>query len=94
MAVDVLLGLQWGDEGKGKIIDVLTGKADIVVLAPVFATASHPTARTLGPTRFAALVRQVPCPVIALGGITSHTARRLTHSGAHGLAGIGWSGEA
>ena len=24
MAVDVLLGLQWGDEGKGKIVDVLT----------------------------------------------------------------------
>ncbi len=22
MAVDVLLGLQWGDEGKGKIVDV------------------------------------------------------------------------
>ncbi len=26
MAVDVLLGLQWGDEGKGKIVDVLTSK--------------------------------------------------------------------
>jgi adenylosuccinate synthase len=26
MAVDVLLGLQWGDEGKGKIVDVLTGR--------------------------------------------------------------------
>ena len=22
--VDVLLGLQWGDEGKGKVVDVLT----------------------------------------------------------------------
>jgi len=28
--VDVLLGLQWGDEGKGKIIDVLTPKYDII----------------------------------------------------------------
>jgi adenylosuccinate synthase len=28
--VDVLLGLQWGDEGKGKIVDVLTPKYDIV----------------------------------------------------------------
>ena len=27
---DVLLGLQWGDEGKGKIVDVLTPKYDIV----------------------------------------------------------------
>lgn len=30
MAVDVLLGLQWGDEGKGKIVDVFTPKYDIV----------------------------------------------------------------
>jgi adenylosuccinate synthase len=30
MAVDVLLGLQWGDEGKGKIVDVLAPGYDIV----------------------------------------------------------------
>ncbi len=30
MAVDVLLGLQWGDEGKGKIVDVLTRNYDII----------------------------------------------------------------
>ncbi len=30
MKVDVLLGLQWGDEGKGKIIDVLTPEYDII----------------------------------------------------------------
>lgn len=30
MKVDVLLGLQWGDEGKGKIVDVLTPKYDLV----------------------------------------------------------------
>lgn len=30
MAVDVLLGLQWGDEGKGKIVDFLSPKYDIV----------------------------------------------------------------
>jgi thiamine-phosphate pyrophosphorylase len=69
------------------------GDADAIVLAPVFATASHPTARALGPTRFAALVRKVSRPVIALGGVNTHTARRLTHSGARGLAGIGWSAE-
>ena len=28
MAVDVLLGLQWGDEGKGKIVDYLAKKYD------------------------------------------------------------------
>ena len=30
MSVDVLLGLQWGDEGKGKIVDVLTPKYDVI----------------------------------------------------------------
>ena len=28
--VDLLLGLQWGDEGKGKIVDVLTKEYDII----------------------------------------------------------------
>ena len=28
--VDVLLGLQWGDEGKGKVVDVLTPKYEPV----------------------------------------------------------------
>ena len=30
MKVDVLLGLQWGDEGKGKVVDVLTPKYDLI----------------------------------------------------------------
>ena len=30
MTVDLLLGLQWGDEGKGKIVDVLTKRYDII----------------------------------------------------------------
>ena len=30
MAVDVLLGLQWGDEGKGKVVDFLAPKYDVV----------------------------------------------------------------
>ncbi|MGW8124164.1 adenylosuccinate synthase [Roseivirga echinicomitans] len=30
MKVDVLLGLQWGDEGKGKVVDVLAPKYDVV----------------------------------------------------------------
>ena len=31
MANTVLVGLQWGDEGKGKVIDFLTNKSDAVV---------------------------------------------------------------
>lgn len=30
MKVDVLLGLQWGDEGKGKLVDALTGDYDVI----------------------------------------------------------------
>lgn len=30
MKADVLLGLQWGDEGKGKVVDVLTPKYDVI----------------------------------------------------------------
>ena len=30
MGVDILLGLQWGDEGKGKIVDYLAKRYDIV----------------------------------------------------------------
>ena len=30
MPVAVVVGMQWGDEGKGKVIDLLTEKADVV----------------------------------------------------------------
>src|SRR3954468_4334369 len=30
MQVDVILGLQWGDEGKGKIVDYLADRYDII----------------------------------------------------------------
>jgi len=30
--VAVILGGQWGDEGKGKLIDIMSGKYDIVAL--------------------------------------------------------------
>ncbi|NMC40535.1 MAG: adenylosuccinate synthase, partial [Bacteroidales bacterium] len=30
MKFDILLGLQWGDEGKGKIVDVLGGNYDLI----------------------------------------------------------------
>ncbi len=31
MSVDAILGLQWGDEGKGKLVDLLTGNYDAIV---------------------------------------------------------------
>jgi hypothetical protein len=32
MSVDILLGLQWGDEGKGKIVDFLAKLTDLIEL--------------------------------------------------------------
>src|SRR5450755_686560 len=41
MANTILVGAQWGDEGKGKIIDVLTAQADIVVRSQGGNNAGH-----------------------------------------------------
>src|SRR5437588_4855937 len=41
MANTILIGMQWGDEGKGKIIDVLTAKADVVVRSQGGNNAGH-----------------------------------------------------
>src|SRR5881392_3851297 len=41
MANTILIGAQWGDEGKGKIIDVLTSKADIVIRSQGGNNAGH-----------------------------------------------------
>ena len=46
-----VIGLQWGDEGKGKIVDALAGKHDIVVRYCGGANAGHSV--TVGPERFA-----------------------------------------
>jgi thiamine-phosphate pyrophosphorylase len=64
-------------------------RVDAVLLSPVFPTASHPGARTLGPLRFAAWARASRIPVYALGGIDDRSAARLRLSRACGLAGIG-----
>jgi len=41
MANTILIGAQWGDEGKGKIIDVLTAKSDVVVRSQGGNNAGH-----------------------------------------------------
>lgn len=62
--------------------------AQAALLSPVFATASHPGARPLGPVRFTRLVHRSPLPVYALGGVTAESARKLKTSGTVGIAGI------
>ena len=51
--------------------------ADAVLLSPAFPTRSHPGAPALGPRRFRLLAAHALMPVIALGGMTKRTGRRL-----------------
>lgn len=62
--------------------------ADAALLGPVFDTASHPGARTLGALKFALWCRNAPLPVYAVGGVDETNARRLLISDAVGIAGI------
>ncbi|HDT15669.1 MAG TPA: adenylosuccinate synthase [Firmicutes bacterium] len=41
MAADIIMGTQWGDEGKGKIVDVFSGDYDVVVRYQGGANAGH-----------------------------------------------------
>jgi thiamine-phosphate pyrophosphorylase len=63
--------------------------AALVFLGPVFPTASHPGARTLGPCRWAAITRAVGVLAIAVGGIDGATARALPTNRCAGAAAIG-----
>ncbi|MFM1913772.1 MAG: hypothetical protein RIR51_1624 [Bacteroidota bacterium] len=56
MAVDVLLGLQWGDEGKGKIVDVLATKYQVVARFQGGPNAGH----TLEFDGFKHVLHQIP----------------------------------
>jgi thiamine-phosphate pyrophosphorylase len=63
--------------------------ANAVLVSPVFPTASHPGAPTLGPLRWGALARAAGRPAVALGGMSAHAMRRLPRGLAAGWAGIG-----
>jgi thiamine-phosphate pyrophosphorylase len=68
-------------------------RADVALVSPVFPTASHPGAPALGPLRWAALARALPCPAVALGGLSARRARRLPRGLCAGWAAIGaWAG--
>ncbi|MGZ5598268.1 MAG: thiamine phosphate synthase, partial [Usitatibacter sp.] len=62
---------------------------DYAVVGPVRATASHPAAVPLGWERFAALVRDRPMPVFAIGGLTRRDLEEARRHGAHGVALLG-----
>jgi len=59
-----------------------------VFVSPVFESASPSAGRPLGTLRFARMIRGAGLPVYALGGVNAASARRLTRSGAAGLAAV------
>src|ERR1019366_1826901 len=58
MANTILVGAQWGDEGKGKIIDVLTEQADVVVRTQGGNNAGH-TVHIKGQKYILSLVQEI-----------------------------------
>ncbi len=68
--------------------ELAAARGQAVLISPVFATRSHPGARTLGPLRFAALARRAAMAVIALGGMDARRFSRVAALGAYGWAGI------
>ena len=56
----VVVGAQWGDEGKGKLVDVLAERADIVVRYQGGANAGHTV--VIGDTQF--ILRQIPSGIL------------------------------
>ncbi len=74
--------------GLADIVRARQAGADAIFLSPAFATASHPGAPGLGPIRWARLARGAGLAVLALGGVTGQTARRLPTS-ARGAGAIG-----
>jgi len=61
---------------------------DAALIAPAFATRSHPGAPSLGPLGTAQLRQLLPIPAYALGGITPTTGARLAGIPLCGIAGI------
>ncbi|HTJ00648.1 MAG TPA: adenylosuccinate synthase [Dongiaceae bacterium] len=63
MANTILVGAQWGDEGKGKIIDVLTESADVVVRTQGGNNAGHTV--FIGPKKY--VLHLVPSGILRKG---------------------------
>src|SRR3954465_8638723 len=59
----VVVGAQWGDEGKGKLVDVLAERADLVVRYQGGANAGHTV--VIGDKQF--ILRQIPSGILHSG---------------------------
>ena len=61
-------------------------EADFVVLSPVLPTPTHPDAAGMGWEKYAALVKNYPVPVYALGGMKPELLDTAMRHGAHGIS--------
>jgi thiamine-phosphate pyrophosphorylase len=70
-------------------VDVaMRARADLILVSPVFATASHPDARPIGRSRFGLLIGRHRRRTIALGGMNFSNFRNLRGMRIHGWAAI------
>ena len=60
--------------------------ADYLVLGTIFPTSSKPGAETGGPDLVSTVTRRVDAPVLAIGGIDSHSVTSVIEAGAKGIA--------
>ena len=65
--------------------------ADAAMLSPIFPTTRYGNRPALGVLRLLRSIRGLDLPVMALGGVTAATVRRLQGSGFAGIAGIGFA---
>jgi thiamine-phosphate pyrophosphorylase len=61
---------------------------DAVLLSTAFSSNSASASLPLGPVRLALIVKGAHVPVIALGGVTGRTSKRLIGTGVWGLAAV------
>ncbi|MEG3125065.1 thiamine phosphate synthase [Sphingomonas sp. GB1N7] len=78
----------WAAHSRAEALAGVRAGADLIFVSPVFATASHPGAPALGPIRAAQIMRGLPVPAIALGGMTKQRGLRLRRCGFYGWAAI------
>lgn len=60
--------------------------ADILLLSPVKATSSHPELEGIGWVKFKQMIKQLKCPVYALGGMQISDLDNALDAGAQGIA--------
>jgi len=86
IAKDKLLGVS--THSPAEIEQALKIDADFILLSPIKETSSHPGVPGIGWQKFAEMVKAVPIPVFALGGMKPEDSEQAKKSGGQGIAAI------